>query len=76
VASPPLPPLPAVIGPLLEAGPPAPVPLVTLPELVALAEPGKPGPWFVAEVVLDAVEVPLPPEMSTALLPPAPPGPP
>ena len=76
LALPPLPPLPAVIGPLLEAGPPAAVPLVTLPVLAADAPPGKPGPWSVAVVVLDADEVPSPPLMCTVLLPPAPPGPP
>ncbi len=68
-----------MIGPLFDAGPPAAVPLVTLPELEALADPdpkNPPGPLCVAEVVLDAVEVPLPPVMSTELLPPAPPGPP
>jgi len=55
LALPPLPPLPAVIGALLDAGPPAAVPLVTLPLLAALAEPGN-GPWLVAEVVLVAAE--------------------
>src|SRR6185437_15800993 len=53
VELPPAPPLPAVIGPLFDAGPPAAVPLVTLPELVAVAEPGKPGPWSVAVVGMD-----------------------
>ena len=76
MALPPAPPCPAVIGALLDAGPPVAVPLVTLPLLEAVAEPGKPGPLLVAVVVLDAVEVPLPPVMFTALPPPAPPGPP
>ena len=55
------------------------MPLVTLPELEALADPdpkNPPGPWSVAVVVLDAVEVPFAAGMSTELLPPAPPGPP
>ena len=67
-----------MIGALFDAGPPAAVPLVTAPLLVAAAWPPKnpPGPWLVAAVVLEAVEAPLPPVMSTTLLPPAPPGPP
>ena len=64
-----------MIGPLFDAGPPAPVPLVTLPLLEAFAEPDPNGPPL-AVVVLEAVEVPLPPVTSTVLLPPAPPGPP
>ncbi len=67
------------MGALFDAGPPAAVPLETLPELEALADPDPkipPDPWSVAVVVLDAVEVPSPPVTWTVLLPPAPPGPP
>jgi hypothetical protein len=70
--------LPAVIGALFDAGPPVAVPLVTLPLLVAAAWPppkNPPGPLW-AVVALVAAEVPSPPVMCTALLPPAPPGPP
>ena len=51
--------------------------LSSQPAIVAVAgpDPKSPEGAWVAVVVLVAVEVPLPPVMSTVLLPPAPPGP-